>query len=634
MAVHAMSKAELDLVERHEQATQRGVMDLIGAADGGQRRGLSVVSAVLDGLQAEIGPLAASLISAGDPVSELWRALFAGPDAIYLRLLQVVRLADGFAPWPDRSELTIGSAAEPIEALVARQVGRSAALTARWQRTNPADAGELAQAWAGQRYGLAEDQREAALAAAAATDALLAGGWGAGRDEAVPYDRRLAVHHQLRMLFVDYAGLALVAHLLDSSGLPRVDRAPVQDGIGQAVRGPGDLDSPERRWALYRWLARQIQLAYAEDPDCVFTDNEAVLRKDPRLATITDAISGPFFTTDAQLARDQSNLHWSRSGLGREEENSFFQTDFAMGVFRCVQTMLDDLARYVAATVIAAGRRPAYLYDGASGTGAVARSVLGLLRRHAPELAAAVRWQLTDVSAASLQSAWAACAKLPELSVHRADLASPMIAVSDHGTFDVAGQNLGAHHLPDQEYASMVRGLVALTRPGGLIYLGDVDDRIGLQILNGLWANLYAVEWPRSSPDPYRMFPRPSLLAVRSTPFDRHQAAVLAGAGPLAAASQDSYKIMVPLPGLARAYPAGVEFYTTGFGYVSLVSQAQLDQLDRGAAGGREPDWRAVLGAPGTVSAELAAYQDGLADRVQAALEMLLSPATAKEEAL
>jgi hypothetical protein len=618
MAVHAMTKAELDQVERREQTAQQDV--LIADPPGELSNGLTAAAAILVGLNKELGPLAASLVDSDNPVSLLWRHLFAGYDAAFLRLLQVVRLADGYAPWPDPHRLGIGGDRDDLETLVARQVGRAAALTARWQRASQAQAGRLAPGWPVQRYRLAEDQHRLALAAAAATDALLDSGWGEARELPVPYSRQLALHHRLRMLFVEYAGLTLIAHLRDEAGLPRIDRAALQGEIRQEFPDLGDLARPERRWALYRWLARQIQRAYAEDPDCLFQDNEAIWRKDPLRATITDTISGPFFTRDARLARDQSNLHWSHSGLGREEENSFFQTDFSKGIFRCVQTMLDDLARYIAATVIATGRAPTYLYDGASGSGAVARCVLGLLRQHAPELASAARWQLTDVSAGSLQAAWAACADLPELSVHLADLAAPMIAESDHGTFDVAGQNLGAHHLPDEEYASMIRRLVALTRPGGLIYLGDVDDRIGLQVLNGLWANLYAVEWPRTSSDPYLMFPRPSLLAIRGTPFDHQQAAALLGTVP-AAAGEEMYKIMVPLPQAGRAYPAGIEFYTTGFGYVSLISKPQLDRMDVVSDQGQ--DWRAVLGGAGTVSAELARHQAALADRLEATLARL-----------
>ncbi len=248
MAVHAMSKAELDQVERHEQDTQHEVLALAdagaGAGTGSGRPGppgspgLAAAAAALDRLHAEVGPLAAGLIRTGDPVSELWRAMFAGPDAIYLRLLQVVRLADGFAPWPDPGQLAIGGAGAPIEALVAAQVGRSAALTARWQRTAPADPGELAAAWAGPRYGLGGQQREAAMSAAAATGALLAGGWGERRDQAVPYARRLALHHRLRMLFVEYAGLILLAYLQDAGGLPRIDRAAVRGGIGRRLASP------------------------------------------------------------------------------------------------------------------------------------------------------------------------------------------------------------------------------------------------------------------------------------------------------------------------------------------------------------------------------------------------------------
>jgi hypothetical protein len=250
----------------------------------------------------------------------------------------------------------------------------------------------------------------------------------------------------------------------------------------------------------------------------------------------------------------------------------------------------------------------------------VARGVADLLRRKAPELAGAARWQLADVSAASLQAAWEACSDYPELSVHLADLSSPLIRETDHGTFDIAGQNLGAHHLPDERYASMIRGLVALIRPGGIIYLGDVDNRMGLQVLNGLWANLYAVEWPRASRDPYRMFPRPSVLAVRGQSFDDQQVAMLRDVSPVSRADQ-MYKLMVPIPADARTYPAGIEFYTTGFGYVSMVSKEQLDKIDRLAANGQE--WKTVLSQPGTLSAQLARHHSDFADRLQAALMVL-----------
>ncbi len=375
---------------------------------------------------------------------------------------------------------------------------------------------------------------------------------------------------------------------------------------------PAKLRKHEYRYKIYRWLARQILDAYKDDPDQVFIENAAIVRTDPLRATIADTISGPFFTTEGRLARDQSNLHWSRNGLGREEENSFFHTDFTQGIFHCAKVMLDDLARQLAAAIEALGQTPLYLYDGACGSAAVARNVIGLLQVSAPHLASEVRWQLTDVSAASLTAAWEASAEYPQISVHQADLSAPLISAADHGTFDIAGQNLGAHHLPDEQYASMIRGLVALTRPGGLIYLGDVDVRMGIQVLNGLWANLYAVEWPRMSRDPYQMFQRPSTIAVSAQPFDFRQLSERYSL-PAPADVEAHYKLMVPLAHLARTYPSGVEFYSQGFGYVTLVTRAQLHQIDLKATQGK--DWRGIIGEPGSLSAELTRLHQVFSDQ-------------------